>query len=121
MSMSASTKIVNDTGSEIMFSSVSKVNDDQTWDVTPSVGTHIKNGDNCLIAMGNSSVPFAPKGVGFKADFVCQSNFQAGSIHLDDPAVGKHEFKFYNKEVFHFHTTNPSGNTYVVTVSLHSS
>lgn len=102
MAMSASTKIVNNTGSVIKFTNVSQVNDDATWDVNPAAGTDITNGNSMLISMGNSSVFFAPKGVGFNATFVCQSNFQIGSVYLDDPAVGAHHFDYGNQEIFKY-------------------
>ncbi len=117
MAMSASLTIVNATGATIMFTQVSKVNDDSTWSA-PSVGTSLDTGDSTTIAMGNSSVFFAPQGVGANVYFVCQSNFQLGQIYFDDPAVGEHSFKYGNTAVFSYDTTNSSGNSYTVTVTL---
>ena len=103
MSMSASAKITNNTGSTIMITKMAKVNDDATW-TAPGVGTQVKNGDSFTIAMGNSSAFIAPKGVGFDCGFVCQSNFQVGEIHLDDPAVGAHHFTYGNTGTFSYPT-----------------
>ncbi|MEP2024841.1 MAG: hypothetical protein ABJH98_13205 [Reichenbachiella sp.] len=112
MAMGASCEIVNNTGHVIVFTTISQVNDDSTWNIKPPVATKIANGDNCLISMGNSS--FFPRGVGFDAQFV-DSNLNPGRIYLDDPAVGKHEFTFNGN--FKFTQTNPSGNSYVITIN----
>lgn len=113
MAMSASTTIVNSTGVKIKFTNISQVNDDATWAIQPGVGTLIDNGSSCLISMGNSSVIFAPKGVGFDATFVDQ-NLNIGRIYLDDPAVGAHHFQTGGD--FKFDIQNPSGNNYTVTI-----
>ena len=114
MAMAASTQIINKTNEVIMFTSISKVNDDSTWAIEPSVGTQIDVGDSCTISMGNSSVPPFVQGVGFNAQFV-DSSFQLGKIYLDDPAVGEHHFSTGGN--FNYKITNPTGNTYVVEVS----
>jgi len=110
--MSASTRITNNTGGIIKFTSISQVNDDATWDVQPGVGNIIQNGESCLISMGNSS--FFPKGVGFNATFV-DSDLSIGKVYLDDPAVGTHHFTTGGD--FKFDIQNPSGNTYLVNVT----
>lgn len=117
MSMSASLQIINNTGSDIMFSSVEQVNDDATWNA-PSSGQILTTGNNVVIAMGNSSVFFAPKGVGADVRFVCRSNFGLGQIYFNDPAVGAHSFNFDNSGLFKYEVTNPSGNSYVVNITL---
>lgn len=114
MSMSASCQILNYTGGTIMFTSVTRVNDDATWSVEPSVGTHIEHGKSCTVSMGNSSVFFAPRGVGFKAEFADQK-LNMGMVYLDDPAIGPHEFKF--KGPFKISEENPRGNSYVVRIN----
>lgn len=118
MAMTASCKLINNTGSMILFTSITQVNDDATWDVNPPAGTQIQDGSSTLIAMGNSSVFFAPQGVGFSAQFVCQSNFQPGGVSLDDPAVGEHSFSLGNTARFNYQITNPQGNDYQVVISL---
>ena len=94
-----------------------QVNDDSTWSAPPT-GSKYNNGESFTIAMGNSSVPFAPQGVGFNMGFVCQSNFEAGGIYLDDPAVGAHHFTYGNTSVFSYPTQNPSGNSYTIQIEL---
>lgn len=117
MAMSASLEIMNDTGSSLMFTSIDQVNDDATWSVVPPVGTPIPNGKSVVISMGNSSVFFAPKGVGADCKFVCEGNFKMGQVYFDDPAVGEHTFTYDDQEVFGYAVTNPTGNSYVVTVT----
>jgi|GEM_PF-3104225 len=95
-----------------MFTNISQVNDDSTWSIQPPVGTKLPNGGSCQISMGNSS--FFPKGVGFNALFVTAS-LSTGQVYLDDPAVGEHHFSFNGN--FKFNVTNPSGNSYVVTIN----
>jgi hypothetical protein len=112
MSMSASCIITNNTGGTIVFSTINKVNDDSTWSVNPGVGTKIKDGGTCQIAMGNAS--FFPKGVGFAASFV-DSNLDTGGVTLDDPALGKHEFTYNGN--FTFTAANPNGNSYTVNIT----
>ncbi len=114
MSMSASCEIVNNTGKVIVFTNISQVNDDATWSINPPVGSKIQNGESCLISMGNSSVIFAPRGVGFNAVFV-DADLDTGQVYLDDPAVGAHHFQFGGN--FQFADSNPNGNSYVVEVS----
>lgn len=118
MAMGATLQIINSTGSAIMFTGINQVNDDATWSVVPPAGTQIPNGQSVVIGMANSSVFFAPRGVGASCVFVCQSNFAAGEIDFDDPAIGAHSFNFGNTAVFDYTVTNPSGNTYVVQISL---
>ena len=118
MSMSASLTIKNNTGSIIKFISIDKVNDDATFSVNPPVNTNIANGASVQIAMGNSSVFFAPKGVGADCKFMCQSNFEAGQVYFSDPAVGSPTFNYGNESVFHYDKTDDGGNAYTVTVSL---
>lgn len=109
--MSASCTITNNTGGTLVFSNISKVNDDATWSINPPVGTKIENGQSCQIAMGNNS--FFPKGVGFNASFV-DSNLDTGSIYLDDPAVGSYHFSFNGN--FNYSQGNPNGNSYTVDI-----
>lgn len=113
MAMSASTALVNKTGRMIMFTSITQVNDDSTWDVNPAAGKKIQDGEQCLISMGNSSAFIFPKGVGFEAHFV-DSDFNIGGVTLDDPAIGKHEFSYSGN--FNYKEENPSGNSYVITI-----
>ncbi len=112
MSMGASTQIVNNTSGIIVFTSITKVNDDATWSINPPVGTKIKPGESCTISMGNSS--FFPRGVGFNSEFI-NADLDLGGIYLDDPAVGKHHFNTNGD--FNYAITNSSGNSYVVEVS----
>lgn len=114
MSMSASCRLVNNTGGPIKFASILKVNDDATWDIEPPAGTLLDEGQACLVSMGNSSVFFAPKGVGFSAVFVGR-NLDMGTVKLDDPAVGKHHFT--TSGPFQFHVDELGGNSYAVTIS----
>lgn len=118
MSMSASLEIINSTGSNIMFTQINTVNDDATWSVVPPTGTLIPSTQSQSIAMGNSSmIPFV-RGVGANCVFMCQSNFKPGTIYFDDPAVGQHSFSFDQSGVFKYDVTNPSGNAYIVTITL---
>jgi hypothetical protein len=117
MSMSASLEILNNTGSGIMFTTVDQVNDDATW-AAPAVGSVLPTGQSATIAMGNSSVFFAPRGVGANVYFICQSNFKMGQIYFDDPAVGEHSFNFDQSGVFNYAVTNLDGNSYVVAITL---
>ncbi|MBL4705263.1 MAG: hypothetical protein JKY54_12130 [Flavobacteriales bacterium] len=112
MSMSASCTITNNTGKVIVFSSITKLNDDSTWGVTPPVGTKIANGGTCVVSMGNASV--FPKGVGFNASFV-DASLDSGTISLDDPAVGAHHFSFNGN--FTYTQTNPNGNSYGIIIT----
>lgn len=114
MSMSASCKITNSTGGLIVFTNINQVNDDATWSITPNNTSKIKNGDSCQISMGNSSVIFAPKGVGFDATFV-DSNLDTGRIYLDDPAVGEHHFTTGGN--FNYEISNPNGNSYFIVIT----
>lgn len=109
--MSASCKITNNTGVTIIFTNISKVNDDATWSIQPLPHTKIANGESCQIAMGNNSI--FPTGVGFKASFV-DANLQAGIIYLDDPAVGEHHFTFNGN--FRYTESNPNGNSYYIAI-----
>lgn len=118
MAMGSVLTIVNATGSNIMFTNISQVNDDTTWTVKPQAGTLITNRGQVSIEMGNSSVFIAPRGVGADCSFMCQGNFQAGNIYFDDPAVGAHSFSYGNTEVFSYMAQNTSGNNYTVTISL---
>lgn len=115
--MSASLEILNNTGSDIMFTSVDQVNDDATWSA-PSAGQVLSTGNNVVIAMGNSSVFFAPQGVGADVKFICRSNFGMGQIYFDDPAVGAHSFNFDSSGLFNYEVKNPSGNSYIVAITL---
>ena len=117
MAMSASLQIMNNTGSDLMFTSISPVNDDSTWSA-PAEGSVLASGSSDTISMGNSSVIFAPKGVGCNVKFICKDNFELGQIYLDDPAVGSHSFHFGNEGVFDYVVENPTGNSYVVKVLL---
>ena len=112
MAMGAQCTITNDTGSNIVFSSVGQVNDDSTWSVNPAPGTVIADGGTCVISMGNRSV--FPRGVGFNAQFVAPS-LKTGGIYLDDPAVGAHHFDFSGD--YNYKATNPSSNNYYVTIT----
>jgi hypothetical protein len=118
MAMGASLQIVNNTGSAIKFTQIAQVNDDATWSVVPPAGTLIKNGSSVTISMGNASIIIAPRGVGASCIFMCQRNFEAGSIYFDDPAVGAHSFDFDQSGVFNYDVQNPTGNSYVVTITI---
>ena len=115
--MSASCTITNNTGSAIIITNMGTVNDDAAF-TAPAVGTTIQNGDNFTISMGNDSVFFAPRGVGFNFGFICQGNFTLGGIYLDDPAVGAHQFSYSNTAVFNYPTQNPGGNVYTIQIEL---
>lgn len=118
MSMSASLEIVNNTGSNILFTQIGTVNDDATWSVVPPTGTIIPTGKSQSIAMGNSSIiPFV-RGVGANCVFMCQNNFKPGTIYFDDPAIGPHSFNFDQSGVFNYDVQNPNGNSYIVTITL---
>jgi len=117
MSMSASLQIINNTGSMIMFTSIDTVNDDATWSAPPD-GYRLPTGQSATISMGNSSVFFAPRGVGADVRFICQGNFEMGQIYFDDPAVGAHSFQFDQSGKFDYAVANPTGNSYVVSVTL---
>jgi hypothetical protein len=117
MSMAASLEILNNTGSMIMFTSIDQVNDDATWSA-PSKGDKLQTGKSATISMGNSSVFFAPRGVGADVRFICAQNFEMGQIYFDDPAVGAHSFQFDQSGNFNYAVTNPTGNSYVVAVTL---
>ena len=117
MAMAASCTITNNTGSTILITECSQVNDDATWSA-PHPGSRYENGQSFTISMGNDSAPFAPRGVGFSLGFVCQANFEAGGIYFDDPAVGEHHFAYGNTGVFSYPTSNPGGNSYDVDIRL---
>jgi hypothetical protein len=117
MAMSASLTILNNTGSDIIFTAVSQVNDDATWSA-PGIGDTLSTGNSTVIAMGNSSVFFAPKGVGANVYFICKSNFAIGQIYFDDPAVGEHSFAFDQSGKFNYAVSNPQGNAYTVAITL---
>ena len=116
MSMGASITVVNNTGSTIMFTSVTKVNDDPTFSGI-SKGQKLAAAASATLSMANSSAfPFV-RGVGANIQFT-NSNFDMGGITLDDPAVGAHSFSYLNGAEFTYHTTNPNGNSYTVVVGL---
>jgi len=117
MAMSASCTITNNTGATIMITNMGEVNDDAAF-TAPAVGTMIPNGQQFTISMGNDSVFFAPRGVGFNMGFICQGNFQLGGIYFDDPAVGAHSFSYTNTPVFNYPTQNPGGNVYTIQIGL---
>jgi hypothetical protein len=117
MAMSASLEILNNTGSDIMFTNVGQVNDDATWSA-PNIGDTLATGKSATIAMGNSSVFFAPKGVGANVFFISKNTFSIGQIYFDDPAVGEHSFNFDQSGKFNYAVSNPSGNSYVVAITL---
>lgn len=117
MSMGASCTITNNTGAVLVVTQISQVNDDATWSAPP-VGTKIANGQSVQISMGNASAfPFV-RGVGFNLGFIDLSSGILGGIYLDIPAVGAHHFSYANQQTFNYPTTNPSGNTYNVGISL---
>ncbi|SMD34850.1 hypothetical protein SAMN04488029_2206 [Reichenbachiella faecimaris] len=117
MAMSASCTITNQTGSEIMITQMGKVNDDAGF-TAPSIGTKVSNGESFTISMGNDSFPIAPRGVGFNMGFIDFGNQQLGSIYLDDPAVGAHQFNYGNTPVFDYPTQNPGGNVYDIQIKV---
>lgn len=116
MAMTASCKITNNTGSEIVITSMGQVNDDASFQAPPA-GTKYANGESFTISMGNDSFPLAPKGVGFDMGFICLGNTQIGGVYLDDPAVGSHSFSYGNTKSFAYTTENPGGNVYDVNIS----
>ena len=115
MALSASLQILNNTGGNILVTNVEQVNDDSTW-VAPSIGTVIPNGQTVTIAMGNSSVFFAPKGCGCNF-FFTDAQFQMGNIYLDIPAVGAHTLNG-GSTVFKYVFGNTGGNSYNATIMM---
>ena len=118
MAISASLQIFNSTSNNIKITGVSKVNDDATF-AGIEIGDIIKPDCSETLAMGNSSVFIAPRGCGADVSFViANDNIDIGDIHLDIPAVGKHHFTFANEDVISYEVSNPSGNNYIVRVSV---
>ncbi|MCE9686762.1 MULTISPECIES: hypothetical protein [Shewanella] len=118
MALSASLEIVNNTSYNIKITGVSKVNDDSTF-AGIKVGDVILPDGSETLAMGNSSVFLAPKGCGADITFiVADDNLDLGNVYLDIPAVGAHSFSYGNETVFAYATQNPSGNNYIVAISL---
>jgi hypothetical protein len=118
MAMGASVTIENQTGSVIMVTNCSHINDDPTF-YGIAKGDILKNNESLTLSMGNASVFFAPRGVGCAIEFICQGNFSSGEIKFDDPAVGKHSFTYGGEDKFSYNETNPGGaNSYVISISL---
>lgn len=102
MALSASLQITNNiesgannAGTSITFTSIQQVNDDSTWSV-PENNSVLQSGITANLAMGNSSVFFAPKGCGAQVYFTYnylqngEIYSQYGEIYLEIPAVGEH-------------------------------
>jgi len=118
MSMSASCTFTNSTGSVIKITTMGTVNDDASFNAPP-VGTVYQPNDQFTISMGNSSVPFAPRGVGFNMGFICQSNFDIGGVYFEDPAVGTPNWSYGNTTAFAYAEAGGNGgNVYTVDLKL---
>lgn len=121
MALSASLQITNSTGGALLVTNVIQINDDSTW-AAPPTGTVIPSGQSVTIAMGNSSVFFAPKGCGCNFFFANES-FQMGNIYLDIPAIGSYTLNGGSggpPPVFNFAFGNPGGNSYTAVITLAS-
>lgn len=146
MALSASLTIKNSLqsapeymGSSITFTAIDQVNDDATWSV-PEANSILKSGLTANLAMGNSSVFFAPRGCGANVFFTYnymqdgEIYSQYGQIYLEIPAVGEHTLWGHTNaippgnpkpttaipEFAYAITNNGGGNNYQVEVSFAS-